>query len=66
MKILDKFWFSPGGSMAVIGIVKTINEMKEIKYYIGTSIGESEEADANYIAMNGAKFPKEAGEKLMP
>jgi hypothetical protein len=64
MKILSSFWFSPGGSMHVIGIVKTINDMKEIKYYIGTSIGAGQDEDSQYIANYGAHFPSEVGEKL--
>jgi hypothetical protein len=64
MKILNSIWFSPGGSMHVIGIIKTINEMKEVKYYIGTSIGASQDEDSLYIASYGAHFPFEAGEKL--
>jgi hypothetical protein len=65
MKILGSFWFTPGGSMHVVGIVKTINEMKEIKYYIGTSIGSSQEEDSQYIADYGSHFPFEVGEKLL-
>jgi hypothetical protein len=64
MKILDKLWFTPGGSMHLIGIVKVEDEFKGIEYYIGTGIGSNEETDAKYIAMYGARFPKEAGEKL--
>jgi len=66
MKILGAIWFTPGGSMGFIGVVKTQNEMGEIKYYIGTAIGESEEADAKYIANYGAHFPVEAGKNLIP
>lgn len=51
--------------MQVIGIVKVINDMKDIKYYIGTSIGGGQQADEQYIAEYGAKFSKEAGEKLL-
>lgn len=51
--------------MEVIGIVKTINEMEKVKYYIGTSIGLSQDKDAQYIAEYGSKFPNEAGEKLL-
>jgi len=65
VKILGSYWFSPGGSMQVIGIVKVINDMKDIKYYIGTSIGGGQQADEQYIAEYGAKFSKEAGEKLL-
>jgi len=66
MKILDSIWFTPGGSMKIIGIVKTQDEViNKIKYYIGTSIGSSQKEDEQYIAMYGAEFPKVAGDKLM-
>jgi hypothetical protein len=66
MKILGSVWFSPAGSMSVIGIIKTKNEVEEIKYYIGTAIGASKEEDEKYISMYGSKFPKESGDKLIP
>jgi hypothetical protein len=65
MKILDSLWFTPAGSMHIIGIVKTENEVGEIKYYIGTSIGLNKKGDEEYIAMYGAKFPKIVGDTLM-
>ena len=64
MKVLDSIWFTPGGSMGIIGIVKVQNEMGLVKYYIGTAIGESEEADAKYISEYGAKFSTSAGEEI--
>jgi|GEM_PF-3386930 hypothetical protein len=62
--IKGKIWFSPAGSMPLIGIVKVENKMGEIKYYIGTGLGVNEEEDARYISMYGAHFPFESGEKL--
>lgn len=64
MKILDCTWFSPGAGMATIGVVKTINETDEIKFYIGTGGGVSEEADKKRIAEYGAYVPRAVGNLL--
>lgn len=66
MEIVGKYWFTPGGHMSLVGVVAIVNEMGERKYYIGTSIGASEEEDAKYIAMYGAHFPESAGKMLIP
>jgi len=65
VKILGSCWFSPGGSLQIIGIVKTINEMNEIKYYIGCANGDNQKEDEIHISEWGSTFPKEAGEKLI-
>jgi hypothetical protein len=64
MKVLEAYWFTPMGG-AIIGIVKVETEYDGIKYYIGTGFGMDQEVDARNIAERGAKFPAEAGEKLM-
>lgn len=69
MKILDSYWFTPMGG-DIIGIVKVQTEYDGIKYYIGTVYkypgegGLDKKNDEKTIAENGAKFPKEAAEKL--
>jgi len=65
MKILESVWFSPGGGMHLIGIVKTLNKIGEIKFYIGTGIGLDKEEDEKSIAEYGARFPNSCGEKLI-
>jgi hypothetical protein len=65
MKILESYWFSQMAG-TVIGIVKVENKIGEIKYYIGSSLGNSQEDDEKHIAERGAKFPIEAGKILMP
>lgn len=64
MKILDSVWFTQMGG-TLIGIVKVQNEAEEIKYYIGSCFGDSQEDDEKHIAERGARFPSAAGEKLM-
>lgn len=64
MKILDSVWFTQMGG-TLIGIVKVQNEVGEIKYYIGSCFGDSPKEDEKHIAERGARFPSEAGEKLM-
>ncbi|MCK9544997.1 MAG: hypothetical protein M0R03_23525 [Novosphingobium sp.] len=66
MEILGSYWFTPSGGMSVIGIVKTKNEVQEIKYYIGTAVGFSKKEDEKHIAMYGSKFPIDVGNKLIP
>lgn len=65
MKILDSIWFTQMGG-TLIGIVKTQNEVGEIKYYIGSCLGDCQETDEKHIAERGAKFPEEAGKVLIP
>lgn len=65
MKILDSYWFTPMGA-SVIGIVKVETEFDGIKYYIGTCSGMDLDGDTKHIAERGAKFPYDAGEKLIP
>lgn len=64
MKILDSVWFTQMGG-TLIGIVKVQNEVGEIKYYIGSCLGDDQEKDEKHIAERGARFPSEAGQKLM-
>lgn len=71
MKILESTWFTPMGG-DIIGIVKIETEYSGIKFYIGTikkwpgEGGLDKEIDEKIIAETGAKFPFDAGEKLIP
>jgi len=65
MKILESVWFSPGKGAHLIGIVKTLNEIGEIKFYIGSGKGNDKDEDEKSIAEYGARFPNECGEKLI-
>ena len=63
MEILDSYWFSSVLG-PVIGIIRTKNEIGEIKYYIGNGKGEDIYEDAKNIAEHGAKFPSWAGNDI--
>lgn len=65
MKILGSTWFTQMGG-TLIGIVKTQNDIGEIKYYIGSCFGDCQEEDEKSIAERGAKFPEAAGKILIP
>jgi hypothetical protein len=65
MKVLDSVWFTQMGG-TLIGIIKTENEIGEIKYYIGSVLGDDIKADEEYIASRGAKFPERVGKVLFP
>lgn len=65
MKILGSTWFSQMGG-TFIGVVKTQNEAGEIKYYIGSCLGDNQEDDEKHIAEAGAKFPEDAGKIILP
>ena len=58
MIITDKYWFST--MTANIGIIIGFDEItKERKAYIGTCKGLNEDLDADYIARNGSRIPKD-------
>ena len=65
IKIVNVIWFNQMGSPDIIGIVKVDNGF-DIKFYIGTASGHDLIGDEEHIAETGAKFPLEAGLKLMP
>lgn len=60
--IIHSTWFT--NSQGTIGIVRVHTEHDGIKYYIGRSIMEREEDDAQYIAEFGSSFPTKAGDAL--
>jgi hypothetical protein len=65
MKILGSIWFTQMGG-TLIGIVKTENSVREIKYYVGSCFGDDQKSDEIHIAETGAKFPEAAGKILIP
>lgn len=62
MTPLKALWFE--GGKGTIGIVKAMNDFKEVLYFIGAGDGLHEVIDVNNIANRGAPFPKEAAEVL--
>lgn len=60
MKALKAIWFTPWTtSLPIIGIVKGIDEIGNIKYYLGSAKGDNEEEDVNYILKWGEPiYPK--------
>lgn len=61
-EILDAIWFSNGSGC--IGIVK-VRSYDEIKFYISSVPGLSEDADKHYVADYGSRFPHAAGMELL-
>lgn len=66
MKILDVMWFS---GRSTVGIVRCECKWDGIKYYIGSPpfsecSPNQETDDIQWIADWGARFSKEAGDKL--
>lgn len=57
-------WFTEAGQYRPLGIVQVMTDYADVKYYIGTGHGENEREDQEHIVEYGAKFPKEAGDKL--
>ena len=53
IKILKTYWFSQMTSPFTIGIVKTKNEVGQIKFFIGTGLGYDDKKDAMHIAERG-------------
>ncbi len=53
METLDVMWFTPQGK--TVGIVATKNDQGEVKFYLGTADGFSEEADIQKIKDWGTK-----------
>lgn len=50
MKALKAIWFTPWTNpLPIIGIVKGIDDLGNIKYYLGSAKGDNEEEDMNYI-----------------
>ena len=62
-EIVSSYWFSEMGSTRQIGIIK-VNNGQELKYYIGTGLGENLKEDEERIMNSGGTFPKEVGELL--
>lgn len=59
MKVLDVLWIGNYG-INIVGIIKAQDVItKEIKFYVGTGKGESEEADIAIILAGGQKYSKE-------
>lgn len=58
MKVLDVRWFN------AVGVVRTLDVLDNIRYYIGIGDGLDEEVDKQFIADWGSYFPKDAGDKL--
>ena len=58
--ILDAIWLSAPACVAngygTMGIVKTRNDVGQVKFYIGHGQGCAELDDAQYIAAHGAKL----------
>ena len=61
-KIIDVRWFTE--SKGTIGIVKVDDKYNGIHYFVGSCLGIDSEEDKERIAGWGAKFPKDAGDKL--
>lgn len=60
--ILGVRWFS--AAAGTVGIVQVVDPYEGICYFISHVTGISEQADKEYIADWGARFPNDAGEKL--
>lgn len=57
MKVIDSKWFTQMGKTDTIGIVSGLDEITgEVKIYIGTAPGYSEQNDAQHILKTGAKL----------
>lgn len=64
MKVLKVFWFGNFG-VNILGIIKAQDNItKEIKFYIGTGKGESEETDIEIILAGGQKYTEEQFKNL--
>lgn len=66
MKILDVMWFS---GRSTVGIVQVEDEWDGIKYFIGSppmfeTAPFNENADTQWIADWGARFPKSIGDQM--
>ncbi len=58
LKILNSVWFTEMGSTRPIGIILCEDLVtKEVKSFIGTGDGFSQQMDQNSIDEKGAKFP---------
>lgn len=60
--ILDSTWFTvniPSGALGIgVVAIRRHHSQEEWKAYIGVGLGDSESADTQFIAANGAKLPK--------
>lgn len=57
LKIVGSTWFTELGSDRPIGIVAVKDTVTlEVKFYIGTGLGEDQRSDEEDIATTGAKF----------
>ena len=61
MKVIDVRWFS---GTSCVGIVKALDEIKGVKYYIGNASNINEIWDADQIMKWGAPFPDNVGNVL--
>lgn len=61
-KIAGIRWFT--AAAGTVGIVKVIDPCEGICYFISHVPGISEDADKEYVADWGARFPTDAGEKI--
>lgn len=57
MKVIDSIWYTQMGSTDTIGIVSGLDEITgQVKTYIGTARGISQQNDAQHILKTGAKI----------
>lgn len=67
MKVTNSKWFNQYGNFSTIGIVVGTGDAGDMRCCVGSGqISNSEDADKEYIAQTGAKFPLQAARVLFP